>query len=72
MSRTPDYYDRADTLCRAFMALRPDLPEKSLDEWLLVHDGQLSDEEKTAGWSILALHPDGASFDHVSVAADQF
>ena len=72
MSRTSDYYDRADTLCCAFMALRPDLLEKSLDEWLLVYDSQLSDEEKAAGWSILALHPDCATFDYTTVAANPF
>lgn len=72
MSNTPEYYDRADTLCLAFMAMRPELTAKSFDEWLLAHDSKLTDHEKVAGWSILALHPDGASFDHVSVAADQF
>lgn len=72
MPKDYEHYQRADALCAALMAMRPDLPQKSLDEWLLCHDGHLSDAEKAAGWSIMALHPDGASFDQGSAGFEDF
>lgn len=54
----PDEYARADALCAAFMAMRPDLPALSLDEWLVEHRGVLTPLEIIAGEAILKLHPD--------------
>lgn len=72
MFDTHEHYRRADALCQAMMALRPDLPSRSLDEWLLCHDSKLTEHEKAAAWSILALHPDGASFDPNSSGLEDF
>jgi len=66
MAASFEIYNRADALCTAFMAMRPDLPPKALDEWLLIHESKLTPDEYTAGWAVLALHPDGASFDQIS------
>lgn len=51
-------YDAADNLCRAFMAMRPDLAPASFDEWLAANAPFLSNAETVAGYAILALHPD--------------
>ena len=57
---TPEERARADALCAAMMAMRPDLAPMSLDEWILEHREPLSDSEIAAARSILALHPDNA------------
>jgi len=49
-------FTRADELCLCLMACRPDLPQLSLDEWLIEYDLNLTPEEKRVGRAILDLY----------------
>ena len=50
--------DPFDHLARAVMALRPDLPATSLDEWLLTYWHRLTLPERAVAEAALAVHPD--------------
>jgi hypothetical protein len=59
MSDTSTRYTRADALCRAMMAMRPDLAQNmSFDEWIAVNELKLTRAERVAADAVLALHPD--------------
>ncbi|MDH2328311.1 hypothetical protein QCN27_15705 [Cereibacter sp. SYSU M97828] len=44
---------RLDAIAVAFMATRPDLASKSLDDWLAEHHDRLSNDERRAALCLL-------------------
>lgn len=58
MALTPEQFQREidsrlDAIAVAFMASRPDLPSKSLDDWLAHHHDRLSSDERRAAVCLL-------------------
>lgn len=45
-----------DALAREFMGQFPDLPQMSLDEWLVEHHDALNETDRRAGYALLAAY----------------
>jgi hypothetical protein len=59
MTATTEQYERADELCRAAMAIRPDLPQnQSLDDWAYERGHKLTVRERAVIDAAMLYHPD--------------